>query len=126
MTTLIRMGFGERWIAWIRHCISSAFFAVLINGSPSQFFSTSSGLRQGDPISLLLFLLVMEVFTRMLEAASSARLISGFSVGRGNATTTVSRLLFANDTIIFCDNDCEQVLNLRGVSSGLRLCLGYG
>jgi len=34
-----RMRFGERWIASIRHYISSATFAMLINGSPSQFFS---------------------------------------------------------------------------------------
>ena len=64
---LARMGFRERWITWIRHCVSSVSFAVLINGSPSQFFSASKGLRQGDPISPLLFLLVMEVFTRMLQ-----------------------------------------------------------
>jgi len=33
-----RMGFGERWIAWVRHCFCTVSFAVLINGSPSQFF----------------------------------------------------------------------------------------
>ena len=124
-----RMGFGERWTAWIRHCISSASFAVLINGSPSHFFSASRGLRQGDPISPLLFLLVMEVFSRMLQAATSTGLLSGFSVGRGNVTTSVSHLLFADDTIIFCDNACEQVLNLRCILiwfeavSGLRVNL---
>jgi len=57
----------------------------------------------------------MEVFTRMMEAATSAGLLSGFSVGRGDAITTVSHLLFADDTIIFCDNACEQILNLRGI-----------
>ena len=61
-----RMVFRERWIAWIRHGIFSASVVVLVNGSPSQFFSASRGLRQGDPISSLLFLLVMEVFTRWL------------------------------------------------------------
>ena len=125
-----RMGFGGKWIAWISHCVSSVSYAVLINGSPSQFFSASRGLRQGDPISPLLFLLVMEVFTRMLRAASSAGLLAGFSVGRLNdSSTKISHLLFADDTIIFCDNVCEQIVNLRGILiwfeavSGLRVNL---
>ena len=73
-----RMGFGEKGVGWIRHGISSTSFVVLVNGSLTEFFSASRGLRQGDPLSPLLFLLVMEVFTRMIDAASSARLISGF------------------------------------------------
>ena len=89
---------------------------MLINGSPSQFFSASRGLQQGDPISPPLFLLIMEVFTRMLRSAATGVLIAGFSVSRLNATTiSVSHLLFANDTIIFCDNVCEQIMNLRGI-----------
>ena len=85
----------------------SASYAVLVNGSPTEFFSASRGIRQGDPLSPLLFLLVMEVFTRMLEAASNVGLISGFSVGPGNATLSISHLLFADNTIIFCDNDLD-------------------
>ena len=126
---LKRMGFGERWIGWIRQCISSASFAVLVNGSPTEFFSASRGIRQGDPLSPLFFLLVMETFTRMIEAASTAGLIFGFSVGSANAAMSISHLLFADDTIIFCDNDCEQMVNLRCVLtwfeavSGLRVNL---
>lgn len=111
-----RMAFGERWVAWIHHYLSSASFAVLVNGSPSQFFSTSRRCSQRDPISPLLFLLVREFSTRMLHSPSTASLISGFSVGQVNATTTnVSHLLFADDTIIFCDNDCDQIVNLHGI-----------
>jgi len=96
--------------------ISSALFAVLVNSSPSQFFSASRGLRQGEPITPLLFLLIMEVFTRMVNLAATAGLISGFFVGRLNeSTTNVFHLLFADDTIVFCDNDCEQIVNLRGI-----------
>jgi len=90
-----RMGFGDKWIAWISRCISSVSYAVLINGSLSQFFSASRVLRQGDPISPLLFLLVMEVFTRMLRAATTATLLAGFSMGRLNETSVnISHLLF--------------------------------
>ena len=50
----------------------------------------------------------------MLLAATSAGLLSGFAMGRRNSTTIdVSHLLFAGDTIIFRDNDCEQMVNLR-------------
>jgi len=125
---LVEWDSGKRWITWIRQYIYSASFAIPVNGSPTDFFSASRGLHQGDPISPLLFLLVIEVFTRMLLTANSASLLSGFLVGRRNSTTiSVSHLLFADDTIIFCDNDCDQMVNLHCIliwfEAGLRVNL---
>jgi hypothetical protein len=48
---LRRCGLGDKWCSWIKHCISSARFSVLINGVPSGFFGSSHGVRQGDPLS---------------------------------------------------------------------------
>ncbi|GJY72569.1 RNA-directed DNA polymerase, eukaryota, reverse transcriptase zinc-binding domain protein [Tanacetum coccineum] len=57
---MAQMGFGVKWRKWIGSCLSSATISVLINGSPSKEFYMERGLRQGDPLSLLLFLLVVE------------------------------------------------------------------
>ena len=42
---LKKMGFEEKWIVWIKWCISTASFSILINGSPAGFFNSSRGLR---------------------------------------------------------------------------------
>ena len=52
-------GFSEKWRKWIRYCISTVKFSILINDSPSNFFGSSRKLRQGDQLSPLLFDIVM-------------------------------------------------------------------
>jgi hypothetical protein len=111
---LERMGFGRRWRLWIEACISSVQFSVLVNGSPERFFSCSRGLRQGDPLSPLLFLLVMEVLSRMLRKVEVEGLIRGFRAGSNAADgLCISHLPYADDTILFCDADPDQLLYVR-------------
>jgi hypothetical protein len=119
------MGFGDKWCQWIEACISSVQFFVLVNGSPKGFFSSSRGIRQGDPLSPLLFLLIMEVLSRMLRKVEVAGLIRGFSAG-GNATEglRISHLLFADDTILFCDADLDQLSYIRMVLSCFEAVTG--
>jgi len=122
---LRRCGFGEKWCRWIAHCISIVRFSVLINGSPFGFFSSSRSLRQGDPLSPLLFVFVMEVLSRMISAAVNGGLLEGFKIGDAD----FSHLLFADDTLIFYSALDSQLRNLQslfllfGAASGLKVNL---
>ena len=78
LSLLDRMGFGSKWISWMRACISTVRFSVIVNGSPTGFFDSSRGLRQGDPLSPLLFLLIMEVLSCMLRRSVERGFIKGF------------------------------------------------
>jgi hypothetical protein len=111
---LRRCGFGERWCSWIAHCISSVRFSVLVNGTPSGFFSSSRGIRQGDPLSPLLFVIVMEAFSKLCSIFVQRGFLSGFSVGsRSTGVINVSHLLFADDTLVFCGASPDHLLYLR-------------
>ena len=98
------MGFRLKWRRWIKACITSVCFSVLVNGSPEGFFGSSRGLRQGDLLSPLLFLLIMEVLSRLLKKTEECNLFRGFHVGSVNSVgVRISHMLFADDTILFCD-----------------------
>ena len=97
-----------RWCRWIHTCISTIQFSVLFNGSPADFFRSSRGLKQGDPLSPMMFLVMMEFLRKMMKTAEGAGLLRGFRAdGRRGEGVCVSHLLFADDTILFCDADEE-------------------
>ncbi|XP_059633971.1 uncharacterized protein LOC132276526 [Cornus florida] len=89
----------------------------LRNGVPgvlSGFFGCSQGIRQGDPLSSFLFLIVMEGLSRLMCRAENLGLIKGFRVGRDITNQVeISHLLFAYDTLAFCDANVSQLRYLR-------------
>lgn len=87
--------------------------SVLVNRVPFGNFSCSKGLHQGDPLSLLLFLLVAGVLGGLLGKVVGLGMYEGFSLGNGDIM--VSYLQFADNTIIFCDNSQRQIRLLRCV-----------
>ena len=75
-------------------------FSILINGKPYGNIKPSRGIRQGDPLSPYMFLLCAKGFTSLLAKAKMERRIKGVSICRG--VPTISNLMFANDSILFC------------------------
>ena len=64
---LDHFGFHEKWRKWVFFCISTVKFSILIKVTPCGFFESSRGIRQGDPLSTLLFVIVMNAFSKMLD-----------------------------------------------------------
>ena len=65
-------------------------------------------------MSLLLFLLITEVLSRILKKTKDSGLIWGFHVGPINSTTIrISHLLFTDGILLLCDASREQLLSIR-------------
>ena len=87
-----------------------------MNGSLAGFFGSSRGIREGDPLSPLLFLLIMEVLSRLLKRMEDGGFLCGFQAGsHRQGGSKIFHLLFADDTILFCGASREQLLYIRMV-----------
>jgi hypothetical protein len=94
LSILHKLGFNDKWINWIRLCITTTSFSVLLNGSPFGHFRPSQGLRQGDPLSPFLFIIGTEALSRLLHHR-----LKGYCVSRDSMA--INHLLFADDLVIF-------------------------
>lgn len=103
-------GFGKKWCNWVKTIWETARFSILIKGSAEDFFYGSRGLRQGDPLSPLIFSLVASSLSRCLVKAQEEQLLEGFSVKEGSIEVPV--LQYANDTLIL-NADTRMAENLR-------------
>ena len=119
---LQRMGFHNRWILWIKGCMESASVSVLVNGSPTEEFIPSRGLRQGDPLAPFLFLVVAEGLTGLVREAVKVDLLTGLKIGRKG--TPVSLLQFADDTLFFCEDSFTNVVTLKAILRGFEIASG--
>jgi len=74
---LISRGFRAKRRSWMKRVIQGGSICVRINNENSIYFKPGKGLRQGDPLSPIMFNLVADIFTRMLMKAARINLVSG-------------------------------------------------
>ncbi|KAL6321948.1 hypothetical protein AAG906_035857 [Vitis piasezkii] len=82
---LEKKGFSSKWRSWMRGCLSSVSYAILVNGNAKWWVEASRGLRQGNPLSPFLFTIVADVLSRMLLKAEERNLLEGFRVNLGKS-----------------------------------------
>jgi hypothetical protein len=106
-------GFGKTWINWIMRLVNGWSICISLNDKNSAYFNPGKGLRQGDPLSPLLFNLMIDVFTRMLIKAAKMNYISGFM----NSTHPegVLSLQYVDDTLLFLRHSYEDATQLKWI-----------
>lgn len=118
------MNFPSKWRRWVCEFLSSAWTSFLINGSPSDNFNLERGIRQGDPMSPFLFLIVAEGLSLLVKRAVEIGILEASEVGRNKVKVT--HLQYANDTIFTCPAKMSNIVNfhkcaLLGVNTEISL-----
>ena len=119
------MGFSTKWIDWICGLLATSSTRTMVNGVPGEPLYNCQGLRQGDPVSSMLFILTMEPLQRMFGVALERGLLSPLA----SRCLTERVSMFADDVMIFLKPEvedlttCATLLRLFGEASGLRVNL---
>ncbi|KAA0051609.1 LINE-1 retrotransposable element ORF2 protein [Cucumis melo var. makuwa] len=122
---LKKKNLSKKWGDWIKTCISTVQYSILINGKPRGRIKPKRGIRQGDPISHLIFVLAMDYLSCILKHLENSNKIKGVLINDIN----LIHLLFANDILLFVEDDDNSIRNLQNaihlfeVASGLNIHL---
>jgi hypothetical protein len=118
-------GFPDQWISWVMSTVRGGNFCINVNGERSSYFYTHRGLRQGDPLSPLLFNLVADSLGILLQKAIDKGHIKGVL---GNLIPReISHIQYADETVIMVDGSNKSIINLKLILycfewlSGLRI-----
>lgn len=105
----------------LKACICSPSFMIGYNGSVQGYFKGRRGLRQGDPLSLYLFVIAMNVLSIMLNKAAQDLKINYHSKC---SSSKLTHLCFADDLLIFIDGSLASVQNVLQILREFELRSG--
>nr|GEW72640.1 RNA-directed DNA polymerase, eukaryota [Tanacetum cinerariifolium] len=124
LDVLQAFGFGPRWCKWICGIFSSNMASILVNGSPTAEFSFFCGLKQGDPLAPLIFILIMESLHISVSRAANDGVFKGLQI---HGSLSLSHLFYADDAVFigeWSDDNLDnliRILNCFHLASGLKI-----
>lgn len=107
LNVLKSFGFNGKFCNYIHSILSSAKMSISINGKHHGYFSYTRGVRQGDPLSPLLFCLAEEVMSRSITKLVRKGTLSLIQGSRNNPAP--SHILYADDIMIFCKGTAANI-----------------
>lgn len=93
--------FDHKWIEWILGCVKNLRYSIFLNRRLGGRTLATKGIRQGDPLSSFLFILVSEVLDALIENLHQNGLYEGFVVGKDKIHVPI--LQFADYTLLFAN-----------------------
>jgi hypothetical protein len=122
LEVLHRLGFGQCWCDLICLILSTSSTQVLVNGEPGETIVHRRGLRQGDPLSPMLFILVMDVLNSLIKYSTIKELLQPVAIHQGRHRV----FFYADDVVVFLSphrtdlRTIRHLLDMFGHASGLR------
>ncbi|KAH1055514.1 hypothetical protein J1N35_033579 [Gossypium stocksii] len=121
LLVLKALKFPEIFRNWIEACITSHYFSISLNGSLVGYFKGAKGVRQGDPLSPFLFVIAMEVLSRLLEIAARQGI---FKFHPKCSKVKLTHLIFADDLLIFVKGSMDFIVGVRCLLDGFYFIYG--
>jgi hypothetical protein len=110
LSVLHQFGFNHVFCDWIREILHSVCLSIFVNVKTASFFQCTRGVRQGDPLSPLLFCLAEDVLSRSITSALSAGRQKPMQLFRGVNIPT--HVLNTDDIMIFCQGTKRNIRHL--------------
>jgi hypothetical protein len=105
LSIMTHLGFGQKWRNWISSLWCTSSSSVLVNGAPGRRVLHCRGVRQGDPLSSMLFLLAMEPLHMLFKKAQDVGLLQKLSP----LCDTFRVSLYADDAALFLNPDKKEM-----------------
>lgn len=103
---LSALHFPEHFSKLILTCLNSTKYALLLNGNTHCYFPANRGLRQGDLVSPLLFVICMDYLSRTMQYIGT---LQPFKFHPRCSSMALNHLCFVDDVLLFCKGDLRSV-----------------
>lgn len=103
---LIALNFPRKFTKIVMACATLTRYSLVIDGSPLPEFKAQIGVRQGDPMSPLLFVIGMEYLSRALSMVNEN---PDFKFHPRCSRIKLNHLAFADNLMLFCKGDLQYI-----------------